>query len=78
MENESDPTLYRVTLICACNNDLAYAYGATIEQARMKAVAFFRKDHGKRARWREEIVEHAVPNDGRSMTSGSHYVECVS
>lgn len=68
-----DETLYRVTLICSCNNDIAFGYGATVDVARTAAIEFFRKDHGRRARWREEIVEKAVEN---AHSNGSHYEEC--
>lgn len=67
----SDPTKYRVTLLCKCQLDAAFGYGATLEEARTHAVFFFQKHHGKRAKWREEFVEHAVEHGN----GGSHYEE---
>ena len=68
---EDDPTKYRVTLICKCANDAAEGYGPTPETAREKAIEFFRKDHGARAKWASEVLEHAVPHGN----GGSHYEE---
>jgi hypothetical protein len=72
----SDPTKYRVTLLCKCQLDAAEGYGSTLEEARANAVKFFQKDHGKRAKWREEIAEHAVPNYPGG--TASHYEEIPS
>lgn len=69
-----DPTRYRVTLICKCANDAAEGYGATVKEARANAITFFRKDHGRRAKWQTEITEHAVTTAGGS----SHYEELPS
>jgi hypothetical protein len=66
----NDPTLYRVTLFCPCDNDYAEGYGPTKEQARESAYSFYRRDHKKEVP-REEIVEKAVPHEG----GGSHYEE---
>ena len=71
--NDNDPTKYRTTLICACNGDLAEGYGPTAEASRLKAVAIFRRAHGKAAKWTEEVLECAVPNGPGS--TASHYEE---
>lgn len=71
MSDLTDPTRYRVSLVCECNNDLAYGYGATVAEADAVAVAEFRKHHGRRARWNDRIVEHTVTTAGGS----SHYEE---
>lgn len=72
MVNE-DPTKYRTTLICACNGDLAEGYGPSAEASRLRAIAIFRKAHGKAATWSEEVLEWAVPNGPGS--TDSHYEE---
>jgi hypothetical protein len=69
----NDPQKYRVNLICACDADIAYGYGATIKEARANAIKFFRRDHRRGAKWRAEIIEHAVEHNG-----GSHYEEIPS
>lgn len=70
----SDPTKFRVILLCKCQLDAAEGYGATLEEARANAIKFFQKGHGKRAKWREEISEHAVEHGN----GGSHYEEIPS
>jgi hypothetical protein len=64
-------TRYRVSLVCSCNNDLAYGYGPTEADAAAVAEAEFRRRHGHQAQWIERIVEHAVPHGN----GGSHYEE---
>jgi len=64
----ADPQRYRVNLICGCNNDLAYGYGATVEEARGNARTFFRRHHGRMVKIKEEIVEKVTDD-------GTHYEE---
>lgn len=66
-----DPTKFRVNLLCSCNADMAFGYGPTPEAAKAEAERCFRKQHGRRAKWTEEILEHAVTTAGGS----SHYEE---
>lgn len=66
---KDDPTRFRVNLICACQNDLAFGYGPTLEEARANAERTFRRQHGRRARWVDVITEQAVEHTG----GGSHY-----
>lgn len=70
---QDDPTLYRVTLLCSCNMDAAFGYGPTPEAARDTAIFHFRKHHGRREKWIEEVLERAVPNGPGS--TASHYEE---
>lgn len=65
----TDPTLYRVNLLCSCNADMAVGYGPTKEAAQTAAVGHFRRAHGRRAKWREVIVEKAVT----TARGSSHY-----
>lgn len=62
----SDPSAYRVNLICSCQNDIAYGYGATPLQARYIAESEFKKHHGTKAKYTQIIVEQAAAD-------GSHY-----
>lgn len=66
----TDPTKYRVTLMCDCKVDAVEGYGATIEEADANARRHF-LDHGDRARVCERIVEHAVT----TKSGASHYEE---
>jgi hypothetical protein len=63
-----DPDRFRVNLLCGCKMDLAYGYGATVEEARANALAWFRKNHGSREKVAEEIVEQV-------SADGTHYEE---
>lgn len=67
----SDPTLFRVNLMCSCDGDMAVGYGPTAEAAETDAKQHFRRAHGRRAKWSETIVEKAVT----SPNGSSHYEE---
>jgi hypothetical protein len=62
-----DPQRFRVNMICPCQNDLAYGYGATIAEAGQNAVRCFRRNHGRRKP--AEVVIEEVTADG------THYEE---
>lgn len=68
---KDDATKYRVTLVCACNADMAYGYGASVAEAEQTARREFRRQHGRAAKVGERIVEHAV----ESASGASHYEE---
>lgn len=70
MTEVTDHEKYRVNLICSCQQDAAYGYGATPMDARRTAEQHFRKHHGAKGRYRQIIVEEATPHAG----GGSHYV----
>lgn len=63
-----DNQKYRVNLVCACQQDVAYGYGADPLVARRNAEIAFREHHGTKTQYRQIVVEEAVPHDG-----GSHY-----
>ena len=72
----NDPTRYRVTLICRCQNDATEGYGATPEEAKANAYRFFRKDRThRRQKPAEEYLEEAVVYDARGS---SRYVEVTA
>jgi hypothetical protein len=62
-----DPQRFRVNLLCPCRNDLAYGYGATIDEARGNAKLCFRQHHGRR-KPAEEVIEKVTDD-------GTHYEE---
>lgn len=64
----TDPQKYRVNLICSCQQDVAYGYGANPLDARRNAEHAFREHHGTKTQYRQIVVEEAVPHAG-----GSHY-----
>lgn len=63
-----DNLKYRCNLICVCQQDVAYGYGATPLLARRQAEFHFREHHGSKTQYRQIVVEEAVPHEG-----GSHY-----
>ena len=68
-----DETLYRVTLICKCDNDYAEGYGPTPQHAHANAVKFFRKDPAHRRQHpAAEVLERAEVYDAQGS---SRYVE---
>jgi hypothetical protein len=69
-EEWRDPQKYRVTLVCLCANDIGYGFGATVEEAHRNAWLYFKREHGPKAKAKDEIVEAAVYVGG-----GSHYEE---
>jgi hypothetical protein len=68
MTEIADNQKYRVNLICQCQDDAAFGYGATPDAARRNAEGFFREHHGAKGQYRQIVVEHAVAH-----TDGSHY-----
>jgi hypothetical protein len=61
--NTPDARAYRVSLVCACQNDVAYGFGTTLEEARATAEHFFHAEHGKRAKFTQIVNERAVTTD---------------
>jgi len=64
-----DNEKYRVNLICSCQQDVAYGYGADPLVARRNAEMVFREHHGAKTQYRQIVVEEAVTHAG----GGSHY-----
>lgn len=71
-QDSPDPFLYRVSLVCSCNNDISYGYGATVAEADARANKELRK-HGRRKAV-DRIVEIAVT----TRNGSSHYEEVQS
>lgn len=61
----ADDRQFRVNLMCSCNQDVTYGYGATEEEARKIAEQEFRA-HGTRATYSHVVVE-------RVSVDGTHY-----
>jgi hypothetical protein len=64
----TDNEAFRVNLICACQQDVAYGFGATVHEARDNAERVFVENHGRKTQYRQVVVEQAVAHTG-----GSHY-----
>lgn len=58
-----DPQLYRVNLICACQNDIAFGYGPDEAAARAVAEGIFREEHGSKALYTQIVIEKAGQTD---------------
>jgi glycerophosphoryl diester phosphodiesterase len=75
--NETDSEAFRVNLICACQNDVAYGYGATVLNARYNAERAFVEHHGRKTQYRQVVVEQAVAHTGgahyETLCAGLHY-----
>ena len=72
--NEKDFYTIRVSLVCSCQNDVAFGRAPTEEAARAIAEHEFVKAHGRQATYTTVVVERAVDHDG-----GWHYEEaCVA
>jgi len=63
-----DPQAFRVNLICACQNDVAYGYGATLLDARYVAEAAFKRHHGSKAKYTQIVVERVTDDGARYET----------
>jgi hypothetical protein len=75
MTDKIDPQEFRVNLICACQNDIAYGFGATLLDARTIAESEFKKAHGAKAKYTQIVVER-VTDDGSHYevhSTGLHY-----
>lgn len=61
---------FRVSLVCSCQNDVAFGRAQTEQAAREIADREFIKAHGRQAAYTTIVVERAVDHDG-----GWHYEE---
>ena len=68
--SEKDLYTFRVSLVCSCQNDVAFGRAPTEEAAREIAEREFTKAHGRQATYNTVMVERAVDHDG-----GWHYEE---
>jgi hypothetical protein len=68
--SEKDLYTVRVSLVCSCQNDVAFGRAPTEEAAREIAEREFVKAHGRQATYTTVVVERAVDHDG-----GWHYEE---
>ena len=68
--SEKDLYTFRVSLVCSCQNDVAFGRAPTEEAAREIAEREFTKAHGRQATYNTVVVERAVDHDG-----GWHYEE---
>jgi hypothetical protein len=73
LDSWQDPEAFRVSLICGCQQDVAYGYGSSLDEARRVAENVFVEAHGKRTPYTQVINEKAVEH----ARSGAHY-ELVS
>jgi hypothetical protein len=69
-DNDRDLYTVRVSLVCSCQNDVAFGRAPNEEAAREIAEREFIKAHGRRATYTTVVVERAVDHDG-----GWHYEE---
>ena len=67
---EKDLYTFRVSLVCSCQNDVAFGRAPTEQAAREIAEREFTKAHGRQATYNTVVVERAVDHDG-----GWHYEE---
>jgi hypothetical protein len=70
--SEQDLYTFRVSLVCSCQNDVAFGRAPTEQAAREIADREFLKAHGRRATYTTVVIERAVDHDD---AGGWHYAE---
>jgi hypothetical protein len=70
--NEQALYTFRVSLVCSCQNDVAFGRAPTEQAAREIADREFIKAHGRRATYTTVVIERAIDHDD---AGGWHYAE---